>query len=121
LVLTDHGFVHLVFHAEQTRGLRLLEARHWDARPSAHDERDLLFTKHRAVRLTPRFPLGLLLLDVALDLTLLVAKRRGALEILVADGSFLLAVHFLEIALERRDFRRRGLSGEAGARAGFVD
>ncbi len=73
------------------------------------------------MRLAPRLPLGLLLLDVVLDLALLVAERRGAFEVLIADGGLLLAVHFLELPLELRHFRRRRLCGEPCARARFVD
>src|SRR5689334_16111595 len=73
------------------------------------------------MRLASRLPLGLLLLDVALDLALLVTERRGALEVLITHGGFLLAVHLLEITLERRDFRRRSLSSQPCTSPRFVD
>ena len=73
------------------------------------------------MRLAPLLPLFLLLADVALQLALVVAQRRGALEVLVANRRFLLVVHLLELALERRDFRRRRLRGEPRPRTGFVD
>ena len=113
LVLPDHVEVQLVLHPQQAAGLRLLQPRHGDARPAADDERDLLLAEDRAVRLAPLLPLLLLLPDLALDLALLVAQRGRLLEVLVADRGFLVAVHLLELRLERGHLRRRRLRGES--------
>ncbi len=67
------------------------------------------------------FPLLLLAADLALNLPLLVAKRCGALEVLVAHGRLLLRADLLEIQLERRHLGRRGLRGEARPRTRLVD
>src|SRR6185436_4266768 len=80
LVLADHRLVQLLFHAEETRRFGFLQTRDGNPRPAADDERDLFLAEYRAVRLAPRLPLGLLLLDGALNLALLVAQRRGTLE-----------------------------------------
>src|SRR5690606_270133 len=48
-VLSDNRAVQFVFHAQQARRFRFLQARDWDARPPADDERDLFLAKHRAV------------------------------------------------------------------------
>ena len=74
LVLADDRLVQLVFHSQETRGLRFLKTRHGNSRPAADDERDLFFAERRTMRLASRLPLGLLLLDVALDLALFVTE-----------------------------------------------
>ena len=121
LVLPDHVLVQLVLHPQQAAGLRLLQPRHGNSRPPADDERDLLLAEDRAVRLAPLLPLLLLLPDLALDLPLLVTERGGLLEVLVAHGGFLVAVHLLQLRLERGHLRRRRLRGEPRPRTRFVD
>ena len=66
-------------------------------------------------------PLLLLAPDLALQLALLVAQRRGALEVLVADRLFLLGVHLLELRLELGHLGRRHLRRQPRARARLVD
>ena len=78
--------------------LGLLQPRHRNARPAADDEGDLLLAEHGPVRLAALLPLLLLLPDLALELALLVAQRRRALEVLIAHGRLLLAVHLLELS-----------------------
>src|SRR5689334_156106 len=102
----------LVLHPEKTRGLRLLEARDWDARPAADYEGNLLLAKHRTERLSPLLPLLLFAPNVTLELTLLVPERCGALEVLIAYSCFLVRVHLLELILELSDLRRRRLRRE---------
>ena len=102
LFLRDDRRVQLLFHAQQSRRLRFLETHHRNAGPTAHDERDLFLAEHRAVRLAMLLPLFLLAADLALQLALRVTQRRGALEVLVANGGFLLHVHAVELRLERR-------------------
>ncbi|MDZ7630942.1 MAG: hypothetical protein U5K74_06190 [Gemmatimonadaceae bacterium] len=74
----------LLLHPQQPRRLGLLQPRHGDAGPAADDEGDLLLAEHRPERLPALLPLLLALPDLRLQLALLVAQRRRALEVLVA-------------------------------------
>ena len=78
---------------------------------------DLLLAEHRAVRLAPLLPLVLLLADLALQLALLVAQRRRALEVLIANRGFLLGVHALELILELRPLPAAATCAARRARA----
>jgi hypothetical protein len=121
LVLAHHRLVHLLLHAEQPLGFRLLQPRDRDAGPARDDERDLLLLDGRAVLLPFLLPLLLPLADLALQLALLVAQRCRTLEVLVADGLFLVPVDCLELLLEVGDLRRWHLRGEPGPRGRLVD
>src|SRR5207244_7541247 len=100
LVLTDHGLVHLLFHAQQPRGLGFLEPRDGNAGPARDDEGDALFVNGGPVRLALLLPRLLLAADLRLELPLLVAQGSRALEVLVADGVFFVAVDVLELPLQ---------------------
>ena len=90
--------VELVFHPQQPGGLRLLQPGDRDAGPAGDDEGDGLLVDHRAAGLPVALPLLLLEPDLVLEIALLVAERRGPLEVLVADGVFLLEVDLLQRA-----------------------
>src|SRR5205814_8386480 len=100
LVLADDALMQFVFHAQQARGLRFLQACHRNPRPARHDERHAFFADRRPARLALPLPLFLLAPDLRLQLALGIAQRRGALEVLIADRCFLAAVDALELVLQ---------------------
>ncbi len=77
-------------------GLRLLQPGDRNPGPARDDEGDLLLVDHRAAGLPLPLPLLLLEPDLVLQVPLLVPQRGGPLEVLVADGVFLLQVHLLQ-------------------------
>src|SRR5205823_4388446 len=121
LVLADDALVQLVFHPEQTGGLRFLEARDGDSRPPRHDERHAFFVDRGPARLPLALPLFLLAADFGLQLPLRIAQRGRSLEVLIADRGFFVAAQVLELFLQLGDLRRRHLRRQPRPRARFVD
>ena len=66
-------------------------------------------------------PLLLPLTNICLQLALLITQRRRFFKILIANGCFLFAVDSLQLLLQPPDLWGRHLSGQPGARPGFVD
>src|SRR5690606_20472587 len=74
LILPDDPLVQLVLHPDEPLRLRLLQPRHRDPRPPAHDERDVLLRDRWPMRPPLLLPLLLLAPDLTLDLALLVPQ-----------------------------------------------
>ncbi|VEH93125.1 Protein of uncharacterised function (DUF3170) (plasmid) [Tsukamurella tyrosinosolvens] len=121
VLLADDPLVQLVLHAEQTGGLLLGELEHGDAGPVAQDLRDLLLVDLGNDVEIARTPLLLALGALADELLLLVAQRRGLLEVLLVDRRFLLATRVGDLVVEGAQVRRRGHPADAHARARLVD
>jgi hypothetical protein len=79
---------------------------------------DLAAALHRRLLLAPLLLDGLLLLR---ELVGLVAQVRGALEVLVGDGLFLLLVQTRDLAVHVLEVRRLRHRADADARARLVD
>src|SRR6202008_351950 len=75
----------------------------------------------RPAGLTVLLPFFVLEPDLVLEITLLVAQRSRALEVLVADRVFLLQVDLFQRGLELGHFGRRNLGSQTRPRAGLVD
>ena len=122
LFLADDALVQLVLHPREAGGLGLGQLEDRDARPHRDDVGDL-FLAHFGL-----LGLGLVLAPVLFELALLlrqlallVAQRRGLLELLVLDRVFLVLADLLDLLLELAVARRRAHRADAHARTGLVD
>ena len=121
LVLTDDALVQLVFHLEQLRGLGLGEAHDRDTGRHGQDLGDLLIPDLGDLVGLAALPGLFLRLALLGQLRLLVAQRRGLLEVLIVDGRLLVAAHLGDLLVQLAQLRRRGHAADAQARAGLVD
>ena len=121
LVLAHDRPVDLVLHAEEPRCFGLLQPGDRNAGPAGDDEGDGLLVDGGPAGLPLPLPLLLLEPDLVLQLALLVAERRRALEVLVADRLLLEHVHLVELLLELGHLGRRHVGREPRPRAGLVD
>ena len=71
--------------------------------------------------ISPDFHSALAAGALLLQLALLVAERRGALEVLGVDGRFLAQAHLGDLLVDLADVGRRGHATDAHAGAGLVD
>src|SRR4029453_17818548 len=114
--VVEHGLP-----SDQLLGLGLRELEDRDARPHRDDVGDLVLRDYRLLS-------GLLVLPALLELPLLlrelpllVAERRGLLELLRLDRAFLLRADLVDLLLELAVPRRRAHRLDAHARGGLVD
>ena len=120
-VLGDDPLVQLVLHAEQLLGLLFGELEDGDAGPDRQDLGDLLLVDLGQDVHLARLPLRLAAGALLLQLALLVAERRGALEVLAVDRGFLAQAHLGDLLVDLADVGRRGHATDAHAAAGLVD
>src|SRR5262249_28817532 len=120
-VLADDALVQLLLHADQLLRLGLGELAHRDARPHRDDVGDLVLADLRLLDLLLVAPLVLELALLLRQLPLLVAQRRGLLELLALDRVLLVLADALDLLLELAVARRcrHRLDGHAGC--GLVD
>ena len=100
-------------------GLGQLEDR--DPRPHRDDVGDLVLADLGLLLVGLVAPVLLELLLLLRELALLVAQRRGLLELLRLDRRLLVGADLLDLLLELAVARRRGHRPDAHARAGLVD
>ena len=120
-VLADHALVQLLFHADEPLRLGLGELEDRDARPHRDDVGDLFLADLGLLGLLGVAPLILELALLLRQLALLVAQRRGLLELLALDRGFLVLADLLDLLLELAVARRRGHRLDAHPRRGLVD
>ena len=111
----------LVFHLEQLRGLGLGEAHDRDTGRHGQDLGDLLIPDLGDLVGLATLPGLFLRLALLGQLRLLVAQRRGLLEVLIVDGRLLIAAHLGDLLIQLAQLRRRGHATDAQARTGLVD
>ncbi len=122
LLLADDALVQLLLHADEPRGLGLGELEDRDARPHRDDVRDLLLADLGLLLLALVLAPALLELPLLLrELALLVAERRGLLELLRLDRAFLVRADALDLFLELAVARRGAHRADPHARGGLVD
>ena len=121
LVLADHALVQLVLHPDQLLRLGLGQLEDRDPRPHRDDVRDLVLADLGLLLRLLGAPVLLELLLLLRQLALLVAQRRGLLELLRLDRVLLVGAHPLDLVLELAVARRRGHRLDPEARAGLVD
>src|SRR5207237_9778828 len=120
VVLTDDPPVQSFFHAGELLGLLFLELGERDAGPAGDDELDVLFLDRLRPLALVLLPLALeLLVAVAKDL-LLLAQRGGLLELLRLEVHILLADHPLELFLDLLELGRWRERHEPGPRRRLV-
>jgi hypothetical protein len=119
--LTDDPLVQLVLHAQELGGLLLGELEHRDAGPRGEDLGDLLLVDlgdHVHVAGLPlALPLGLL----GQHVLLVVAQRRGLLEVLRVDRGLLVAADVGDAGVELTQVGRRGHPPDPHPGARLVD
>ena len=120
-MLSHHPLVELVLHVHEPLRLGLLDPRDGNSGPTTHDEGDVLHADFGPVALPLFLPLVLLVADLLLELSLLIPQLGGALEVLIANGPFLLLGYSGQLGLEPLHLRRRHLAGDASPSAGLVD
>ena len=120
-LLADHALVELLLHADELLRLGLGELEDRDPRPHRDDVGDLVLADLRLLLVGLVAPALLELLLLLRELALLVAERRGLLELLRLDRRFLVGADGLDLLLELAVARRRGHRPDADARAGLVD
>ena len=120
-MLPDDALVELLLHAHELLRLGLGELEDGDAGPHRDDVGDLLLADRRALAglagLPPLLELALLVREPAL----LVAQRRGLLELLRLDRGLLGAARLLDLVLELPVHGRGRHRLDAHARRGLVD
>src|SRR5207344_992300 len=89
VLLADDPLVELVLHAEQLLGLLLGELEDGDAGPGGEHLGDLLLVHLGQDVHLARLPLAFATLALLDELALLVAQRRGLLEVLRVDRALL--------------------------------
>src|SRR4029453_8221686 len=120
VVLADDPLVQLVLHAEQLLGLLLGELEHRDAGPGRQNLGDLLLVHLGQDVHLSGLPLALPPLPLLAQLVLLVAKRRGAPEVLGVDGPFLTQAGLRDLLVDLANVRWRGHPSDPHAGAGLV-
>src|SRR4051794_6870507 len=121
LFLADDALVELALHAEQTRGLLLGDLEDRNAGPVSQHLGDLLVVDLGDDVHAPGLPLLLALGLLAPEGLLLVAQRRGLLEVLRVDRRRLLAPDARHPVVELTQVRRRGHPLDPHPGTGLVD
>ena len=121
LFLADDPLVELVLHAEQTRGLLLGQLEDGDAGPVGQHLGDLLVVDLGDDVHVAGLPLLLALGLLGEEGLLLVAQRRGLLEVLRVDRRLLLAADAGDPVVELAQVRRGGHPLDPHPGAGLVD
>ncbi len=121
LLLADQSRVQFLLHAEELLALGLGDLDDGNARPHAHDLRDLFLTDARVHALVARLPLILELELLVAELALLVAEIGGLLELLRLDRRFLLLAHVRDLLFELPVARRRRHRADTHATRRLVD
>ena len=121
LVLADDALVQLVFHLEQLRGLSLGEAHDRDAGRHGQDLGDLLIPDLGDLVGFAALPGLFLRLALLVQLRLLVAQRRGLLEVLIIDGRLLVAAHLGDLLIDLAQLRRGSHATNTQSRTGLVN
>ena len=117
----DDPLVELVLHAEQLLGLLFGQLEDGDAGPDGQDLGDLLLVDLGQDVHLAGLPLRLAAGALFLQLTLLVAERCRALEVLAVDGGLLAQTHLGDLLVDLADVGRRRHATDAHAAAGLVD
>src|SRR5215468_1900800 len=120
VLLADDAAMESIFHAGELGGLLLLELGERDARPAGHDVFDVFLADGLGPLALALVPLALHLLVATAEELLLLAQRRGLLELLRLEVHVLLAHHPLHFLADFFDLGRGGQRHEAGAGGGFV-
>ena len=120
-LLADHALVELLLHAHELLRLGLGQLEDRDPRPHRDDVGDLVLADLGLLLVGLVAPVLLELLLLLRELPLLVAQRRGLLELLRLDRRLLLGADGLDLLLELAVARRRGHRPDPDARAGLVD
>jgi hypothetical protein len=105
--LADDSLGHFVFHREQALRFASFHALHGDAGPLCDHMENVLFIHFDALLLAARFPCRQHSLNFFFGVLLLVAHRRRAFEVLLANRLFFLALDLIQLAFERFDFGGR--------------
>ena len=121
LLLADDALVQLVLHAQQPGGLLLGELEDRDAGGGGEDLGDELLVDLGDDVHVAGLPLLLALRLLLQQGLLVVAQRRGLLEVLRVDRRLLLAPDVRDPLVELAQVRRRGHPADAHPRAGLVD
>ena len=121
LLLADDPLVQLVLHLEQPGRLLLGELDDRDAGGDGEDLGDELLVDLGDDVHVAGLPLLLALALGEDQLLLLVAQRRGQLEVLAVDRALLAAAHVGDLVVELAQVRRRGHPADPQPRAGLVD
>ncbi len=121
LVLADDAPVEFVLHAQQARGLLLLDLEHRDAGHLRHYVGDVVLGQFGNDLVLVLLPILLAGFQLAPLPFLVVAQAGRQLVILDADGGHLLGGHDLDAPLHLLDLRRHGDFLEAHPRAGLVE
>ena len=121
LFLADDPLVQGLLHEDQARGLLLGQLEHRDAGGLGEHLGDQTLVDHRVGRDIAALPLLLEAQALGEERLLLVAQRRGLLEVLVLRGLLLLLAHVRDLLVELAQLRRARQDRQAQAGAGLVD
>src|SRR5437667_10895950 len=106
----------LLFHAQESGSLSLLQTHYGNPSPATDDEGDFLLAENWPVRLAMLLPLFLFAANVALQLPLAIPQRSSALEVLIANSRLLVDVDRIELSFQLGDCGRWCLRRESRTR-----